>query len=174
MMFRGERVLFPIIVGIIGLFGILAILAFVLLTHPIGRIAGPGVARPRHDRLHHLPQTEEVAAVRFAIARLGKRHSCTILRESGELELMDELAAETPRAQDARAKSPPSRSHSRETAAACAESPLIPAYIRARAPFSACVFIRLRRLLIGLSKSFAGLGFRFEAIAGTITLGALR
>ena len=40
MRFRGERVEFPVI-AVIGFIGIAAILVFTLITHPIGRIAGP-------------------------------------------------------------------------------------------------------------------------------------
>ena len=90
MTFRGERVLFPIF-GIIGLGGILAILVFVLLTHPIGRIAGPSwlilgtIGYIFYRKRKKLPlfgsQKRDWSAAQLSI-----------LRESGELELMDELA----------------------------------------------------------------------------------
>jgi APA family basic amino acid/polyamine antiporter len=90
MMFRGERVLFPL-VGIIGLMGILSILVFVLLTHPIGRIAGPSwlilgtIGYIIYRKKKGLPlfgsQKRDWSAAQLSI-----------LRESGELELMDELA----------------------------------------------------------------------------------
>ncbi len=90
MMFRGERVLFPI-VGIIGLMGILSILVFVLLTHPIGRIAGPSwlilgtigyIFYRKHKKLPLFGSQK----------RDWSAQQLVILRESGELELMDELA----------------------------------------------------------------------------------
>ncbi len=90
MTFRGERVLFPLI-GIIGLMGILSILVFVLLTHPIGRIAGPSwlilgtfgylIYRKRKGLPLFGSQRRDWSAAQLSI-----------LRESGELELMDELA----------------------------------------------------------------------------------
>jgi APA family basic amino acid/polyamine antiporter len=90
MTYRGERVLFPL-VGVIGLLGILAILVFVLLTHPIGRIAGPAwlvlgtIGYLFYRKKKGLPlfgsQKRDWASAQLSI-----------LRESGELELMDELA----------------------------------------------------------------------------------
>jgi APA family basic amino acid/polyamine antiporter len=90
MTFRGERVAFPI-VGIIGLLGILAILVFVLLTHPIGRIAGPAwlvlgtIGYLFYRRRKGLP-------LFGSQPRNWSADQLNILRESGELELMDELA----------------------------------------------------------------------------------
>jgi amino acid transporter len=88
--FRGERAYFPLI-GIVGLLGILAILVFVLLTHPIGRIAGPswlivgtlGYLLYRHKKGLPLFRSRP---------RDWSADQLVILRESGELELMDELA----------------------------------------------------------------------------------
>jgi APA family basic amino acid/polyamine antiporter len=89
MTFRGERVLFPI-VGVIGFLGIFSILIDTLITHEIGRIAGPtwiilgffGYMAYRKkkglpiftSRPHDWP-TQQLA----------------ILKDAGELELMDEL-----------------------------------------------------------------------------------
>jgi APA family basic amino acid/polyamine antiporter len=89
MTFRGERVLFPI-VGVIGFLGIFSILIDTLITHEIGRIAGPtwiilgffGYMAYRkkiglplfRSRSHDWP-TQQLA----------------ILKDAGELELMDEL-----------------------------------------------------------------------------------
>jgi APA family basic amino acid/polyamine antiporter len=90
MKFRGERVLFPV-VGIIGLMGILSILVFVLLTHPIGRIAGPSwlilgtIGYLFYRRRKGLP-------LFGSQKRNWSASQLVILRESGELELMDELA----------------------------------------------------------------------------------
>jgi APA family basic amino acid/polyamine antiporter len=71
--------------------GILSILAFVLLTHPIGRIAGPSwlflgtIGYLFYRKKKGLPlfgsQKRDWSAAQLSI-----------LRESGELELMDELA----------------------------------------------------------------------------------
>jgi APA family basic amino acid/polyamine antiporter len=87
--FRGERADFPLI-GVIGFAGIFSILVFTMLTHPIGRVAGPlwlvaGFAGYLvYRRRKGLPvlrsrpvdwQTQQV----------------TILKDAGELELMDEL-----------------------------------------------------------------------------------
>jgi APA family basic amino acid/polyamine antiporter len=89
MTYRGERVMFPI-VGVIGFLGIFSILIDTLITHEIGRVAGPlwiilgfgGYIIYRRaqklpvfgSREHDWP-TQQVA----------------ILRDAGELELMDEL-----------------------------------------------------------------------------------
>jgi basic amino acid/polyamine antiporter, APA family len=86
---RGERALFPV-VGVIGFLGIFSILVFTMLTHPIGRIAGPSwlifgvIAYLVYRRRKGLPV-------------LGSRpidwesQQVRILKDAGELELMDEL-----------------------------------------------------------------------------------
>ncbi len=86
--YRGNRVEFPI-VAVIGFFGIASILAFTMITHAIGRIAGPtwivcGIVGymfyRRHKRLpvlHSEPHDWRNAQI-------------DILRNAGELELMDE------------------------------------------------------------------------------------
>jgi len=87
--FRGERADFPI-VGVIGFAGIFSILIFTMLTHAIGRIAGPlwliaGVV------------IYLVYRARKRLPLLGSRpvdwsaQQITILRDAGELELMDEF-----------------------------------------------------------------------------------
>ncbi|MFN2450381.1 MAG: APC family permease, partial [Candidatus Baltobacteraceae bacterium] len=89
MNFRGERVKFPL-VAVVGFAGIFAILIFVLLTHHIGRIAGPAWLL--------------FGLIVYAVYRLGKglpflgsqrrdwnREQVQILKNAGELELMDEL-----------------------------------------------------------------------------------
>jgi APA family basic amino acid/polyamine antiporter len=89
MRFRGEAVDFPI-VGVIGFAGIFSILVFTMLTHPIGRVAGPlwlatGVV------------VYLVYRKRKRLPLFGSRpvdwwqQQITILKEAGELELMDEL-----------------------------------------------------------------------------------
>ncbi len=89
MKFRGERVMFPI-VGVIGFLGMFSILIDTLITHEIGRVAGPTwiilgffgyMAYRRRKKLPvfrsrpHDWSTQQIA----------------ILRDAGELELMDEL-----------------------------------------------------------------------------------
>jgi APA family basic amino acid/polyamine antiporter len=87
--FRGERVFFPI-VGVIGFLGIFSILIDTMITHEIGRVAGPTwlilglvgylVYRKRIGRplFRSHPQDWHSQQV-------------TILKDAGELELMDEL-----------------------------------------------------------------------------------
>jgi APA family basic amino acid/polyamine antiporter len=89
MKFRGEQVHFPI-VAVIGFIGIFAILVFVLITHHIGRIAGPawllfGVCIYAMYRLRkRLPL--------FGSTKRDWNHDqVRMLRNAGELELMDEL-----------------------------------------------------------------------------------
>ncbi len=86
--YRGNRVEFPI-VAVIGFFGIVSILVFTMITHAIGRIAGPtwivvGIIGYMLYRRHKgLPV--------FRSQRHDWRKAqITILREAGELELMDE------------------------------------------------------------------------------------
>jgi APA family basic amino acid/polyamine antiporter len=86
--FRGERVLFPI-VGVLGFAGIFSILIFTMITHPIGRVAGPLwlifgiVGYFFYRRRKRLP----IAGSRPID---WPRQQITILKEAGELELMDE------------------------------------------------------------------------------------
>jgi len=87
--FRGERVDFPVI-AVLGFAGIFSILIFTMLTHPIGRVAGPlwlaaGFGgylvyrtRKRLPLLRSRPVDWESQQV-------------NILKDAGELELMDEL-----------------------------------------------------------------------------------
>jgi len=89
MRFRGERVLFPV-VAVIGFCGIFSILVFTMITHAIGRVAGPlwlvaGLVGYVIYRNHKkLP--------RFRSRRHDwMEQQITILRDAGELELMDEL-----------------------------------------------------------------------------------
>lgn len=88
MRYRGRRVFFPI-VGVIGFLGIFAILIFVLLTHPIGRIAGPGWVLAGlavylfYRRRKGLP-------VWKSAPRDWVKEQTAILLSAGELELMDE------------------------------------------------------------------------------------
>ncbi len=97
--YRGERVEFPI-VGVIGFIGIFSILVFTMITHEIGRIAGPSwivlgiigyLIYRRHKRLPILGSRPHN----------WRNQQVNILREAGELELMDQYLANL-RAQDAR------------------------------------------------------------------------
>ena len=88
MRFRGERVELPLL-GVIGFIGIASILAFTLLTHDIGRIAGPAwlilgtVGYFLYRRNKNLPL--------FRSQRHDWRAAqVDILRNAGELELMDQ------------------------------------------------------------------------------------
>jgi basic amino acid/polyamine antiporter, APA family len=88
MRFKGERVEFPLL-GVIGFIGIASILAFTLLTHDIGRIAGPAwlilgtVGYFIYRRNKNLPL--------FRSQRHDWRAAqVDILRNAGELELMDQ------------------------------------------------------------------------------------
>jgi APA family basic amino acid/polyamine antiporter len=89
MRFRGERTEFPI-VGAIGFAGIFSILIFTMLTHPIGRVAGPLwligglIVYLVYRRRKQLPL--------FGSRPIDwDQQQVTILKDAGELELMDEL-----------------------------------------------------------------------------------
>ena len=99
MTFRGERVQFPVI-AVIGFLGIFAILMFTLRTHPLGRIFGPSwlivgfIVYLVYRRHRKLP-------VFRSQPRDWRRSQVDILRNAGELELMDEYLANL-KASDAR------------------------------------------------------------------------
>ncbi len=89
--YKGERVLFPVI-GVLGFIGILSILVFTIITHDLGRIAGPAwlilgfIIFVIYRRSKGLPV--------FGSAPHDWRHEqIGILRDAGELELMDEYLA---------------------------------------------------------------------------------
>jgi APA family basic amino acid/polyamine antiporter len=89
MRFRGEEIHFPL-VAVIGFIGIFAILVFVLITHHIGRIAGPawlilGVA------VYVIYRVRKGLPLFRSVPRDWNRDQVQILRNAGELELMDEL-----------------------------------------------------------------------------------
>ncbi|HVS46966.1 MAG TPA: APC family permease [Verrucomicrobiae bacterium] len=96
---RGERVEFPI-VGVVGFMGIFAILLFTLKTHIIGRIAGPSwlilgiIIYLIYRAQHKLPLFRSKK-------RDWRKEQVDILRNAGELELMDEYLANL-KASDAR------------------------------------------------------------------------
>jgi APA family basic amino acid/polyamine antiporter len=101
MTYRDEKIEFPI-VGVVGFIGIFAILIFTLLTHPIGRVAGPlwvvtGIVLYFFYRRHRgLPvfksQTHD-----------WRTAQVQILKHAGELELMDECIANNKAADERRA-----------------------------------------------------------------------
>jgi len=89
MKYKGEDVDFPV-VAVIGFAGIFAILIFVLLTHHIGRIAGPswiliGIA------FYIMYRKRKKLPVFGSQKRNWNLDQIAILKGAGELELMDEL-----------------------------------------------------------------------------------
>jgi basic amino acid/polyamine antiporter, APA family len=103
MTFRGEPVEFPII-ALIGFIGMTAILLFTLITHPIGRIAGPtwlvvGVI------LYFIYRQRKGLPVLRSAKRDWRTQQVEILRRAGELELMDEYVANVRASDERRASS---------------------------------------------------------------------
>jgi basic amino acid/polyamine antiporter, APA family len=99
MPFRGARVEFPV-VAVIGFIGTTAILTFTLITHPIGRVAGPlwivaGIT------LYFIYRARKGLPLFHSKKRDWRGEQTEILRRAGELELMDEYVANV-RASDAR------------------------------------------------------------------------
>lgn len=99
---RGENAEFPI-VGVIGFAGIVSILVFTLFTHPIGRIAGPSwlilglIGYIVYRRHRGLPV--------FGSQKVDWRKAqAEILRNAGELELMDDYVARVKASDERRAK----------------------------------------------------------------------
>ncbi|HKU67144.1 MAG TPA: APC family permease [Candidatus Baltobacteraceae bacterium] len=89
MRYRGEEVQFPL-VAVIGFVGIFAILVFVLLTHHIGRIAGPswllaGIV------VYLVYRANKRLPAFGSVPRDWNREQLHILKNAGELELMDDL-----------------------------------------------------------------------------------
>ena len=88
LMYKGNRVEFPI-VAVIGFIGITSILAFVMITHVIGRVAGPAwivlgiIGYLVYRKRKGLP-------VLRSQKHDWRKAQVVILREAGELELMDE------------------------------------------------------------------------------------
>ncbi len=97
--YRGNRVEFPI-VAVIGFCGIVSILAFTMITHAIGRVAGPTwiilgiIGYMVFRRSRRLP-------VLRSQPHDWRKAQINILQEAGELELMDEYLANV-KAMDAR------------------------------------------------------------------------
>ena len=102
MRFHGERVEFPL-VAVIGFIGILAILIFTLITHPLGRIAGPawllfGIG------LYFLYRSRQGLPLLHSRHRDWRSEQVNILRRAGELELMDEYVANVKASDERRVK----------------------------------------------------------------------
>jgi APA family basic amino acid/polyamine antiporter len=88
MRFKGRAVQFPV-VAVFGFFGIFAILIFTLLTHDIGRIAGPSWLIAGF--VLYLMYRSRKGLPLFRSQDHGFREQqVEILRNAGELELMDE------------------------------------------------------------------------------------
>jgi len=89
--YRGNRVEFPV-VAVIGFCGIMSILAFTMITHAIGRVAGPTwillgiVGYMLFRKSRRLP-------VLRSRPHDWRKAQINILQEAGELELMDEYLA---------------------------------------------------------------------------------
>lgn len=88
MSFRGETVQFPII-GVVGFFGIVAILVFTLITHDIGRIAGPAWLVLGFV-FYLIYRSRKQLPVLRSQDHAFPSQQLDILRNAGELELMDE------------------------------------------------------------------------------------
>ncbi len=100
--FRGERAEFPVI-AVLGFIGIVAILVFTMITHPIGRIAGPswivlGLI------LYFIYRKRKGLPLLHSHKRDWRNEQLEILRRAGELELMDEYAANLKASDERRAK----------------------------------------------------------------------
>jgi APA family basic amino acid/polyamine antiporter len=91
MRYKGKRVEFPLL-AIVGFAGIMSILVFTLITHEIGRIAGPswiicGI-------IGYLIYRKRKGLPVFGSQKHDWRKAqIKILQEAGELELMDEYLA---------------------------------------------------------------------------------
>ena len=89
--YKGNRVEFPV-VAVIGFIGIMSILVFTMITHEIGRIAGPSwivlgvIGYIAYRKRKRLPMFHSQP-------RDWKKAQIAILQEAGELELMDEYLA---------------------------------------------------------------------------------
>jgi APA family basic amino acid/polyamine antiporter len=100
--YGGEQAEVPLI-GIVGFIGITLILAFTIATHDIGRIAGPswlvvGV-------LFYLwYRTRKRLPVFGSLRRDWKHEQIEILRDAGELELMDQYIENLKRSEERRLK----------------------------------------------------------------------
>ena len=102
--YRGNRVEFPV-VAVIGFFGIVSILVFTMITHEIGRVAGPlwiilGLLG------YLLYRKRKGLPVFGSQSHDWRKAQINILQSAGELEMMDEYVANV-KAMDARHASVP-------------------------------------------------------------------
>jgi APA family basic amino acid/polyamine antiporter len=102
MRFRGERVEFPI-VAVIGFLGIFSILLFTLQTHPLGRIFGPSWLAIGIVLYFWYRYRKRLPLLRSRHHEWRKAQ-VDILRNAGELELMDEYIANVKASDERRAK----------------------------------------------------------------------
>ena len=99
--YKGNRVEFPV-VAVIGFLGIVSILAFTMITHEIGRVAGPSwillglIGYLIYRRRKGLP-------VFGSQPHDWRRAQINILQQAGELEMMDEYLMNVKRLDDRRA-----------------------------------------------------------------------
>jgi APA family basic amino acid/polyamine antiporter len=104
MTYRGNRVHFPV-VAVLGLIGIVSILVFTMITHEIGRVAGPSwilfgiVGYLIYRRSKRLPLFR-------SRPQDWRKAQIQILREAGELELMDEYLANVKALDERKAAAP--------------------------------------------------------------------
>lgn len=100
--FRGERAEFPVI-AVFGFIGIVAILIFTMITHPIGRVAGPswivlGLI------LYFIYRRRKKLPLFHSHKRDWRNEQVEILRRAGELELMDRYVANLKASDERRAR----------------------------------------------------------------------
>jgi APA family basic amino acid/polyamine antiporter len=100
--YKGTRVEFPL-VAVIGFLGIFSILFFTMLTHAIGRIAGPSwivlgiIGYLLYRRYKKYPMFK-------SLPHDWRKAQSKILQDAGELELMDEYLANVKAIDEQRAK----------------------------------------------------------------------
>jgi len=104
LMYKGNRVEFPIVAAI-GFVGIVSILVFTMITHEIGRIAGPSwiilgiVGYLLYRRRKRLP-------VFRSQPHDWRKAQINILQSAGELEMMDEYLVNVKKMDERRAAPP--------------------------------------------------------------------
>ena len=104
MTYKGNRVEFPV-VAVIGFLGIMSILVFTMITHEIGRIAGPSwiilgtIGYLLYRRRKRLP-------VFRSQPHDWRKAQVNILQSAGELEMMDEYLANIRKMDERRAIHP--------------------------------------------------------------------
>ena len=102
MTWKGQAVKFPV-VAVIGFIGIFSILCFTLYTHEIGRIAGPlWVILGFFGYLWY--RKKKKLPIFGSRKHEWEQQQISILRDAGELELMDEYLSNLRKRDEARAK----------------------------------------------------------------------